>query len=120
MKKIFSGGGGGTVGSKKKKSPTLMTKVLKFKKLRRARRKTPNIVLKPNTKVIVEALAITSTADVVWQDGTVEQNIPSTDLYPIHHLDDQEFFPGDFVMENKEDGCLRVFKSSHLYRVVKA
>lgn len=85
-----------------------MTKVLKFKKLRRARRKTPNVVLKPNTKVIVETLAISSTADVVWQDGTVEHNIPSVELYPIHHLDDQEFFPGDFVMENKDDGCLRV------------
>lgn len=85
-----------------------MTKVLKFKKLRRARRKTPNVLLKPNTPVVVETLVTSSTADVVWQDGSVEYNIPSTQLFPIHHLDDQEFFPGDFVMENKEDGCLRV------------
>lgn len=85
-----------------------MTKVLKFKKLRRSRRKTPNVTLKPNTRVVVETLSTSSKADVVWQDGSVELNIPSTQLFPIHHLDDQEFFPGDFVMENKEDGCLRV------------
>ena len=33
---------------------------------------------------------------LVFQDGTIE-NVFSTDLYPIHHLDEQEFFPGDFV-----------------------
>ncbi|KAL0279305.1 UNVERIFIED_CONTAM: hypothetical protein PYX00_000896 [Menopon gallinae] len=104
-----SGGGSGVAERRKKKSPALMTKVLKFKKLRRARRKTPNVLLKPNTPVVVETLVTSSTADVVWQDGSIEYNIPSTQLFPIHHLDDQEFFPGDFVMENKEDGCLRVY-----------
>jgi len=24
----------------------------------------------------------------------------SRDLYPIHHLDDHEFFPGDFVVRS--------------------
>jgi ubiquitin-conjugating enzyme E2 O len=43
------------------------------------------------------------------QDGSVEYGIPSTQLYPIHHLDDQEFFPGDFVIENKEESCMRVY-----------
>ena len=28
--------------------------------------------------------------------------MPSKDLYPIHHLDDHEFFPGDFVTEAKD------------------
>lgn len=37
---------------------------------------------------------------VVWQDGTIENEIQSTTLYPIHHLDDQEFFPGDFVIKS--------------------
>jgi ubiquitin-conjugating enzyme E2 O len=31
------------------------------------------------------------------QDGTYEEGLLSVDLYPIHHLDDHEFFPGDFV-----------------------
>lgn len=39
-------------------------------------------------KVVTEALVVYSSATVVWQDGTVENNIPSTELYPIHHLDD--------------------------------
>ena len=28
--------------------------------------------------------------------------MPSKELYPIHHLDDHEFFPGDFVTEAKD------------------
>ncbi|KAF2354207.1 Ubiquitin-conjugating enzyme E2 [Trinorchestia longiramus] len=35
------------------------------------------------------------------QDGSVEFGIPSSQLYPIHHLDDQEFFPGDFVVKQR-------------------
>ena len=37
-------------------------------------------------------------ATVVWQDGSIEEKIASRELYPIHALDDQEFFPGDFVV----------------------
>ncbi|VVD04508.1 unnamed protein product [Leptidea sinapis] len=32
------------------------------------------------------------------RDGSIEMGIPSTQLYPIHHLDGQECFPGDFVI----------------------
>ena len=46
---------------------------------------------------------------IFWQDGSVECGIASTHLYPIHHLDDQEFFPGDFVIENKDESCMRVY-----------
>ena len=38
----------------------------------------------------------------MWQDGSVERGVPSAELYPIHHLDDHEFFPGDFVTEAKD------------------
>ena len=31
------------------------------------------------------------------QDGSVEEGIPSRDLYSVYHLDDNEFFPGDYV-----------------------
>lgn len=94
----------------RRKGPlALMTRMLKKKKLRRARKKPPPLVLKPGSKVVVETLSTASSADVVWQDGSVEKDIPSTQLYPIHHLDDQEFFPGDFVIENREDGCMRVY-----------
>ena len=36
------------------------------------------------------------------QDGHIEKNIPSTELFPIHHLDELEFFPGDFVSPASE------------------
>ncbi|XP_069684975.1 (E3-independent) E2 ubiquitin-conjugating enzyme UBE2O isoform X2 [Periplaneta americana] len=100
-----------SVGSqgKKKRGPALMTKVLKKKKLRRTRKRAPPVALQPGQRVVVETLSTSSIADVVWQDGSVEYGIPSTQLYPIHHLDDQEFFPGDFVIENKDESCMRVY-----------
>ncbi|XP_017084140.2 (E3-independent) E2 ubiquitin-conjugating enzyme UBE2O [Drosophila eugracilis] len=54
-------------------------------------------VLKDGEEAVVETLVVYSSVTVVWQDGTVEKDIPSTQLYPIHHLDNHEFFPGDFV-----------------------
>ncbi|XP_067005905.2 (E3-independent) E2 ubiquitin-conjugating enzyme UBE2O [Anabrus simplex] len=100
-----------SVGSqgKKKRGPALMTKMLKKKKLRRTRKRVPTVPLQPGVRVVVETLSTSSIADVIWQDGSVELGIPSTQLYPIHHLDDQEFFPGDFVIENKEEGCMQVY-----------
>jgi len=40
------------------------------------------------------------------QDGSVELNVPSTELFPIHHLDDLEFFPCDFVTSASGKGAL--------------
>jgi hypothetical protein len=44
-----------------------MTKVLKKKKLRRARKRAPLITLQPGQTVVVETLSTSSVADVVWQ-----------------------------------------------------
>ncbi|XP_045602327.2 (E3-independent) E2 ubiquitin-conjugating enzyme UBE2O isoform X9 [Procambarus clarkii] len=87
-----------------KKGPALMTKMMKKRKLKRAKRKAASdgATIKPGDQLVVETLMTTSKADVVWQDGTLEKSILSTVLYPIHHLDDQEFFPGDFVVEQKD------------------
>jgi len=95
----------GKVGKKKvKNQPGLMTKVLKKKKLKKTKKSGPMTMLmvKPGDKVVTETLSTRSEVDVVWQDGSVEKAIPSAELYPIHHLDDHEFFPGDFVTEAKE------------------
>lgn len=82
-----------------KKSPQLAVKLLRGKRLKRTARKAPPAPPpKIGDKVIVETLHTTSVANVVWQDGTIEMGIPSTQLYPIHHLDGQECFPGDFVV----------------------
>lgn len=60
---------------KKKKGPALMTKVLKKKKLCKAKKKVPPIPLIPGTKVVVETLSTNTKANVVWQDGSVEFGI---------------------------------------------
>jgi ubiquitin-conjugating enzyme E2 O len=60
---------------KKKKGPALMTKVLKKRKLCKARKKIPPPPLIPGTKIVVETLSTNTKANVVWQDGSVEFGI---------------------------------------------
>ncbi|MEJ1269274.1 ubiquitin-conjugating enzyme E2O [Cricetulus griseus] len=40
----------------------------------------------------------------IW-DGSVECNIRSNDLFPVHHLDNNEFCPGDFVVDKRVQSC---------------
>ncbi|KAH8337681.1 hypothetical protein KR074_006570 [Drosophila pseudoananassae] len=58
---------------------------------------------KDGDEIVVETLVVYSSVTVVWQDGSVEAGIHSTQLYPIHHLDNHEFFPGDFVNRANEN-----------------
>ncbi|CAH2233019.1 jg705 [Pararge aegeria aegeria] len=81
------------------RSPQLAVRLLRGKRLKRAARRAPPAPPPRRCdRVVVETLHTTSRANVVWQDGTIEMGIPSTQLYPIHHLDGQECFPGDFVI----------------------
>ncbi|XP_055923942.1 (E3-independent) E2 ubiquitin-conjugating enzyme [Eupeodes corollae] len=75
------------------------------KKLKKTSTSASSTTPLPNVgdELVTESMMVYSTATVVWQDGAVETGIPSTQLYPIHHLDDHEFFPGDFVVCGKED-----------------
>lgn len=75
------------------------------KKLKKSSTAASSSTPLPNVgdELVTEAMMVYSTATVVWQDGAVESGISSTQLYPIHHLDDHEFFPGDFVVCGKED-----------------
>nr|XP_050029755.2 (E3-independent) E2 ubiquitin-conjugating enzyme UBE2O-like isoform X1 [Dermacentor andersoni] len=111
-----------------KHGPSLATKLLKKRKLRRTRKRQPaeQPSMKPGDVLVTETLATYTTAQVVWQDGSVESGIPSADLYPIHHLDGHEFFPGDFVVENTvalaDSAILSHFPDTppaHEYAVVK-
>lgn len=54
-----------------------MTKVLKKKKLRRARKRAPLMTLQPGQTVVVETLSTSSVADVVWQVRKCE--LPTSD-----------------------------------------
>lgn len=52
----------------------------------------------------VEVICVESKITVIWQDGTEEKDIPSTQLYYSISLDDHEFFPGEWVINyNKID-----------------
>lgn len=53
--------------------------------------------LKGNFQV-VSPFFLSFRATIVWQDGSIESDISSVELCPIHHLDDHEFFPADFVL----------------------
>ena len=64
---------------KKKKGPALMTKVLKKKKLCKAKKKVAPVPLVPGSKIVVETLSTSTKATVVWQDGSVEHG--TTNFY---------------------------------------
>ena len=55
-------------------------------------------IVRPGDRVVVETISTHSEATVVWQDGQIEPGIPSRELFPILHLDEQEFFSGDYVI----------------------
>ncbi|RWS27952.1 E2/E3 hybrid ubiquitin-protein ligase UBE2O-like protein [Leptotrombidium deliense] len=85
---------------------TVSVKKIRKKKIKPSKRKDlrPEIVdLSVNNKVAVEVVAEKTDATVVWQNGDVETNIPSSSLYPIHHIDNHDFFPGDFVVDNNKN-----------------
>lgn len=65
---------------------------------KRKNQKLMDVPPKFGAEVVTENTVVYSSATVVWQDGTIEEGISSCQLYPIHHLDEHEFFPGDFVL----------------------
>lgn len=79
-----------------------------MKKLKKKSNQT-SIPEKPpsiDEEVVTEALVVYSTATVVWQDGTIEKNIPSTQLYPIHHLDDHVSLFFFFLLISILESCV--------------
>ncbi|KAK2728076.1 hypothetical protein QYM36_008527, partial [Artemia franciscana] len=94
-------------GRSRKANVSFATRQNRMKKLRRSKSKGQNTlesaIPKVGERLVVDSIGTESRVTVMWQDGTVETNLPSRSLLPIQYLDDQEFFPGDFVVENKED-----------------
>jgi ubiquitin-conjugating enzyme E2 O len=46
-------------------------------------------------------VASTNTSvDVLWQDGTLQHGVPSASLVPFDVMNEQEFFPGEHIVEN--------------------
>lgn len=71
------------------------------KRLRRKRKTAPPLKVNVGDKVCVEVTHTCTTVDVVWQDGSTQDKILSTDLIPVFHLDELEFFPGDYVSDKR-------------------
>lgn len=71
------------------------------KRAKRKRKPLPHMEIKVGDKVCVEISSTCTTVDVIWQDRSKETGIPSTDLTPVFHLDEHEFFPGDYVNDKR-------------------
>nr|XP_005993275.1 PREDICTED: (E3-independent) E2 ubiquitin-conjugating enzyme isoform X2 [Latimeria chalumnae] len=92
---------------------------LSIKNLKRKHKKKKTKVFrefKPGDRVTVEVVSTKTSADVMWQDGTVETNIRSNDLLPIRHLDNNEFCPGDFVVDKRDNAA----QDSGVYGVIQS
>ena len=89
------------------------------KKLKASKRTQPNVaapvmkVFNPGEQVVVEVVSTRTEASIVWQDGSIEECVASRELFPILHLDDQEFFCGDFVIRNEP-------KDAQVYGIVQS
>ena len=62
--------------------------------------------LASDERVSVEVVSTETIVAVRWQDYTLTRDILSTELHPVLHVDDLEFFPGDFVVD--KSNVLRV------------
>ena len=71
------------------------------KRPRRKRKVLPLVKVNSGDKVCVEVVCTHTTVDVVWQDGTESNRLLSTELTPVFHLDELEFFPGDFISDKR-------------------
>ncbi|XP_028912922.1 (E3-independent) E2 ubiquitin-conjugating enzyme [Ornithorhynchus anatinus] len=90
-------------GTGRKKSTPLSIKNLKRKHKKKKTKVSREF--KPGDRVAVEVVTTMTSADVMWQDGTVESSIRSNELFPVHHLDNNEFCPGDFVVDKRAQSC---------------
>lgn len=63
--------------------------------------------MKPGDVVVVEILGTHSTCEIVWQDGRVENDVPSSELSTFYRTDGHEFFPGNIVTETAGDTTLQ-------------
>lgn len=94
-------------------SPLLANKMRKLHKQKQQQRRkkrhermldgSPVKMPEAGQSVVVRALLVRSSVTVLWQDGTLEKDIPSRELFPIHTLDHHEFFPSDFVLAATAD-----------------
>jgi len=101
-------GSGGDCSKRSKGRKGVSTKILRSKKKLKMSRgqKDPAsqfcLMAQAGMRVVTETLSTQSEVEVMWQDGRIESGLSSSELYPVQHIDDHEFFPGDFVIESKD------------------
>ena len=71
--------------------------------------------LKPGENAAFTIIMTKTFVTVMWQDGSLEEDIPSTEVETLHHLDENEFFPGDFVVDSRKESA-----GLELYGVVQS
>ena len=82
------------------------------KRLRRKRKAAPPLKVNIGDRVCVEVTNTCTTVDVIWQDGSKQDKILSTDVTPVFHLDELEFFPGDFISDKRGELLLYSYIAS--------
>ncbi len=60
-----------------------------------------SVKVKPGDRVCVEIIKTKTKADVMWQDGRLEKNVDTLDLFAIYHIDDHQFLPGYIVNDKR-------------------
>ena len=68
---------------------------------KRKRRYRPPVLMVAGEKVCAEVCNTYTIVNTAWQDASEQNEVPSTELYPVIHLDELEFFPGDFVLDKR-------------------
>ncbi|KAK3738720.1 hypothetical protein QZH41_018085, partial [Actinostola sp. cb2023] len=71
------------------------------KRAKRKRKATPHMQVNVGDRVCVEITSTCTTVNVIWQDRTRTTGVLSTHLTPVMHLDEHEFFPGDYVCDKR-------------------
>ncbi|EFA05319.1 uncharacterized protein LOC659924 [Tribolium castaneum] len=73
-------------------------------KIKQRKKTYPNLnKFSSGSIVAVQVFCADARVTVVWQDGTEEKDIPTTELYYSVSQDDHEFFPGEWVVSNSNE-----------------
>ncbi|XP_037489912.1 probable ubiquitin-conjugating enzyme E2 24 [Triticum dicoccoides] len=60
-----------------------------------------------------------TTVDVLWQDGTRQHGVPSTSLNPFEMMNEHQVFPGQYVIDAREDDDFTAESTERLIGVVR-
>lgn len=68
-------------------------------------------------QVTVETAMTYTSAKIQWQNGEIDEEIPSIQLTPTETLNDNDLFPGDFVVDMRQSGKSDLFRHGVVQKV---